>query len=837
MPAVNLPASQTKDRHSSPIIDDGSSNDPERQLCGAVDAMLADVSRVLQQSASERNAKIRLHGATDAFLRANGIHIAQENEEEDRGNKGSNSSGDAEAALRTQLEHCRDLLRRVDGERRQLRQQYVHLKSEQDQRRAEVEAVHRYSSEAHQRALTLERHLAETRQQRRRLEEQLDAQTQEMMQLRRVLRAMPHDLVASLYSPEAFASASSVTTAASASAGPHTLDASLALVPDRRFEEAFKDKMNSIVYKRRYRRASALHQAASEQLEALRMEQQDPQVVGAQWSFASEGAGSGVVAGTAAALLNGEDARTRGSIDTSAVADTTLGFETTSKQSATNASSAAALASAVFWQSAIDFPFQLPFSTATPQDVLIKSLVYGSQYAEPLTQLREHALRLSSRLKTTQDAGLRTLYLTFNQALQRLGATPAQAQCRSLYERQMDKMQRAHRELLYSLIEQVNQAAMAIPELERAGSGGLPFGGSHGGFGGSATVQRRDVGCSAQETISVEEFRASQLKEQLTKLKLQSLEAAATALKEKEAAAAQYSTARQAALQALQSLKKLTTCLAASVQTQHGTEGVVYDPLEQVKEPLTEEVLDDPRLMTKMAEATDLSLTYVRQITRGRNAAAATPASPPRTRTSLAASARQSSSLACDGDTAREDTYGCINDIHRRNSASEASASASSARPADVLGGKRTTTLRDHRPPPQRRGSTDVSSDRRKSAPPSLNATVRRARSSNNNNASIAVAHRRRTVPQLPAMALTPSAPTTKRGACGRPGRSDAAAALHAPPSMERAGGLSGSSCALPHKPLKGVRKSSANVDGRSPNAATISVIELGFSEDNIRLD
>jgi hypothetical protein len=805
MSVVNSPTSRTKDRFGSPIIDEGV-NDTERQLCSAVDAMLVGVNRVLQQSTNEKNAMIKLQGATTSFLRANGIRIRQEsdssNDEAGQARAAARavargSGSDAEAALRTQLEHCRDLLRKVDSERRHLYNQCTHLQGEQDQRRAEVEAIHRYSTEVHQRSLTMEHNVAEERQRRRQLEEQLDTQTQELMQLRRVLRALPGDLVASLNSPRAACAASSSRASA-------PLNAALPLVPDRRFEEAFRDKMSSIVYKRRFRRASALHQAAREQLESLLMEQQDPQYVGgdARWTLQV----------AAAAMANSEDSAMMAK-NGQVTADTTnvaFGVNGLAEQhGGADVSTAAALASAVFWQSALDFPFQLPFSTATPQDALIKSLIYRSQYAEPLMQLREHTLRLSSRLKTAQDSGLRTLYTTFSQALRGLGATTVPAQYRSLYERQMDKMQRAHRELLYSLIEQVNRAATEIPQLEHSGGLSAASFARGGGGGGCLAVQRRDVGCSAQESVSVEEYRASQLKEQLTKLKLQSLEAAASALKDREATAAQCTAARQEALQALRSLKKLTACVAALMQGQKETAGVMYDPLEQVKEPITEEVLDDPRLVTKMVEATDLTLMYVRRLARSSAASPSTGeaptagkssgrASPPHIRTSLVTSARLSSSLSFGNDTAGEDTYGHIIDIHRRDSAPN-------------------THVTKH--------------GRRTSAPPSLSNTVRRTRSK---SIAAATATRRQTVPQLPAMTRTPKAPTTERGVRGRPGVGDTSAFHTPPPREDQKADPAGTSAALPRDLLAEAKETPMRPDGRSPNAA-ISVIDLGFSENNMR--
>ncbi|KPA83082.1 hypothetical protein ABB37_02796 [Leptomonas pyrrhocoris] len=798
MSIVRSPTNPSKRRFSSPTVD--GTNDAERQLCDAVDATLSGVTRLLQQSVNE-NAKVKLQGTAASFLRANGIRLAQENADENAMGcaVGRGASGDKEAVLRTELVHCRDLLRKVDGERRYARKQWLRLQAEQEQRRTAMEAMHRYSTASHQRSLTLEQHVAEERQRRRQLEEQLDTLTQELMQLRRVLRALPGDLVTSISSPQSPSSSSFPSTT-------HSLSTAQLLVPDRRFEEAFRDKMNSIVYKRRYQRASALHQAASEQLEAFMMGQQDLQHVHLRAAYGDEGrlVSAGAV------------------VDAAGTASVGFGDDVTDPPNGADSSSAASLASAVFWQSALDFPFQLPFSTATPQDALIKSLIYRSQFAEPLTQLREHTLRLSTRLKTTQDTALRTLYLTFNQALQNLGATPARAQCRSLYERQMSKMQRAHRELLYGLIEQVNHATMEIPEAERR-TGGLCF--SITARGGDAHgVQRRDAGCTAHESVSIEEYRSSQLKEQLTKLKLQSLETAAATLKETEATAAQCTAARQEAVQALQSLKKLTACIIASVRAQKTADEVVYDPLEDVTEPLTEDVLDDPRLVTKMTEATDLTLTYVRQLARNSSSSAATSrlqASSPRVRTNLGASVRLSSSLTFGRDSDREGTYGNIIDIHRRDDAFSEATEGKAGRGGAVLqGSKRSNEKRDA-----------VVHDRRKSAPSSLSNTARRMR-----RKSVATANRRLTVPQLPAVPRTPTAPTAKRGTRGRPEPIDAAA-LHTPPlEIQKDSIISFSSPNQLQVVSRALKETGGRLDGSYPNP-TVSIIELGFSENSIRLN
>ncbi|KPI88697.1 hypothetical protein ABL78_2157 [Leptomonas seymouri] len=798
MSAVSSPTSQDRDCLSSSAVDD--SNDAERQLCGAVDAALAGLTRMLQHSPN-KNAKVNVQGTSVSFLRANGIRVAHESVDERTTARavGRSASGDAEVALRIQLQDCCNLLRKVDGERRHLRERCMRLQREQDQQRAEMEAIHRYSTASHQSTLALKQRVADERQRRQQLEEQLATQTEEVMQLRRVLRALPNDFMAALSSPQTFSSSSSEAP----------LNATPNLVPDRRFEEAFKDKMNSIVYKRRYRQASVLHQAANEQLEAILMEQQDVQHANVHRVYTDEGWLASVGAVEASAMSSEGVA---------------LGTDMTAQSHWADAGRVAALASATFWQSAFNFPLQLPFSTATPQDALIKSLIYHSSFAEPLTQLREHTLRLTSRLQTTQCAGLRTLYMTFNQLLQKRGVTPAHSQCRSLYERQMDKMQRAHRELLYSLIEQMHHAVMQIPEMERDSSGRslskAPRGGSGGAGGSSQGVQRRDVGCSVHGSVSVEEYRTSQLKEQLTRLKLQSLEAAADALKEKEAVVTQCATARYEALQALQSLKKLTACVIASVRAQKASDEVIYDPLEHVQEPLTEDVLDDPRLVTRVAEATDLTLTYVRQLARNGNSAASevvnkAQVSQPRVRNNLAASLRLSSSLTFGQNSAFDGTFGQTIDLYRRVSTSSEAADGKAAPTRAPLHSKNLNVVKD---------------DRRMSAPSLLKATARRSRSK-----SVRSVKRRQTVPELPAMPKTPRTPIAKRDARGRPEPGGTSAVLVPPLEDKGDASISPPSNLQPDLP-NALKKMPAKTDDRSSNPS-IAIIEIGFSEHSIRLN
>ncbi|KAG5472307.1 hypothetical protein LSCM1_03706 [Leishmania martiniquensis] len=586
MSEVNALPTSCIDRLGSMIVDENS--DAERQLCGMVDAVIATSNRVLQRTASDVNSSATVAKAASHF-RANGILISSDNPDENALSAASPAA--TESSLRAQLEHCRSLLRRVDTERRHLRNQCIYLQKEQGLRRAEMESMHRYSTESNQRSQALERQVAEERRRRRQLQEEADAQTEEVMRLRRVLRALPADVLRSL-NPSPFT-------------GGAWTEVVQALVPDRRFEVAFRDKMNSIVYKRRYRQASAMHQAASEHLETLMMEQQDPLQVVERLPYVDEGVPA--VGATSAESVVGWEGRGRGGGASSLFESQCSQVDDSRPDGLIHITAASTFAGSALLHSALEFPSQLPFTTTNPKDVHIKFLVYHSMYAEPLTQLREHVLRLSSRLKTVQDTGLRALYAIFTQLLHLLGSAHTLAQWRFLYQRQMEKMQRVHRDLLYAVMEQANMAATQIPELERAASAGSAQRDLARG-----AAERRDVGCSAHESTTMDAYRTSQLKEQLAHLKRQLLEAESVARKEKEEMGRQCSSARQGALQALQSLRALSKCVMSSVQVQGAADDAVYDPFAQLSDPLIEELLDDPRLGTKTAEATDLIISYVR---------------------------------------------------------------------------------------------------------------------------------------------------------------------------------------------------------------------------------
>ncbi|XQJ28939.1 hypothetical protein NXY56_004973 [Leishmania guyanensis] len=771
MSAVNALPSPDGDRLGSVIVDENS--DAERELCGMVDMMIATSTSALQRIAKDvTNSSTAFEKAAPLF-QANGIHIFSG--EPDESASSTVSPPAVEPNLRTQLAHCRDLLRRVDSERRHVRRHCIYLQKEHELRHAEIKSMHRYSMESHQRSLMLENQVAEERQRRKRLEDEVDAQTQEVMRLRRVLRALPDNVLKSLspHYPADDAAAEVVQT----------------LAPDRRFEEAFRDKMNSIVYKRRYHQASAMHQAASEQIEMMMMEQQDPLQVASRWPYVGEDV-TAVGATLTESVVKQEWRRSfNGASDL--LESPSHGVGESQLEETIKPTAASTLANCTLMQSVLAFPFQLPFTTATPQDAYIKFLVYHSAYAEPLTQLREHVLRLSSRLKTAQDAGLRALYTMFTRVLHLLGSSPAQTQWRSLYERQMEKMQRTHRELLYAVIEQANMAAIKIPELERIGGAAAARREHTGGV-----PQRRDVGCSAQESTTMEKYRSSQLKEELARLKLHSLEVEAAAQKEKEEMTRQRSTARQDALQALRSLKALSKCIVWSVRVHGAADDAVYDPFAQLPDPLTEEVLDDPRLASKTTEATELTVSYVRLLAYsheegGRGKCAQPPLADPR-------AATLSSSQMSGKDVTREGVARDTTNIFRTASGATASSSSPKAQ-----------------------------SSRRKSAPSAVQALRRRTRSS-----SSRYSDRRLSTPQLPPVARTPALSESTKDCCKRQSSGDAASAPFPP---ARGGpSLTKSSTVLSFHNTVSSQEARVKESCSTPQAA-VTIIDLAFRESDVQ--
>lgn len=733
-----------------------------------VDAIIATSTRTLQKATKDVNSADPAFVKAASLFQANGIRISPAEPDENISSAASPAA--AESDLRIQLENCRNLLRTVDCERRRLRSQCIYLQKEHELRRAEVQLMHRYSTESHQRSLTLERQIAEERQNRRRLQDEVDARVQEVMRLRRVLRALPANVLRSL--------------------GPHhpadsaAADLVLTLAPDRRFEEAFRDKMNSIVYKRRYRQASAMHQAAREQVEVMMMEQQDPLQIATRFSYVGEGASTAGATSTESVGKREWQGCSSGGFRL--LESLPQGIDESRPAETINATATATSANSAPMHSALGFPFQLPFTTVTPKDAYIKFLVYHSAYAEPLTQLREYVLRLSSRLKTTQDAGLRALYATFTQVLHLLGSAPAQAQWRSLYEREIEKMQRAHRDLLYAVIEQANVAATQIPELERASGSATARRELIGG-----APQRRDVGCSAHELATMEKYRISQLKEQLDHLKLHSLEAEAAAEKEKEEMARQCSTARQGTLQALQSLKALAKCVVWSVRAHGVADGAVYDPFAQLFDPLTEEVLDDPRLVTKAAEATDLTLSYLRLLGHS-GGGGGRGKSAQRHHLGLGA-VPLSSSQTSGTDGAREGALVNATDISRTASGDTAPSCFSK-----------------------------VQSSRRQSAPSAVQAPRHRTRSS-----SLGYPRRRLSTPQLPPMASIPAVSGRTTGFCKRQS-SGVGSSTHSPAEGDLSSTKASAAPSLQN--TVNSRKACARETGPKPQA-TVAVIELGFRE------
>ncbi|KAG5498596.1 hypothetical protein JKF63_02882 [Porcisia hertigi] len=751
-------------------------NETEQQLCNMVETMILTSTSAHQKSTSNVDSSLAF-GRAALYFKANGIRIASGRASDDTSSK--TSSADSGSGLQAQLESCCDLLRKVDSERRQMRNQCIYLQKEHALRRAELQALHRYSTESHQRSLALERQALEERQRCKRLQDEVDNQTQEVMRLRRFLRALPHNFLVPQSSQQPTDGA--------------LVEALQTLVPDRRFEEAFRDKMNSIAYKRRYRQTKAMHQAASEQLEVLMMEQQDLFQVAVPWHFASEDM-------LAKNVLPNEPVvkreRRGSSSDTFHQSEFPLyGVDESRLDKSMNVGAASTLASRASLQSAQGFLFQLPFTPAHPNDAYIKFLVHHSAYAEPLTQLRDLVLRLSSRLKVAQDTGLGELYTTFTQVLSCFTPPHAQAKWRSLYERQMEKMQRAHRDLLYAVVEQVNTAATQIPELERRGAGGADLAQIKLDNG---APKRRDIGCTAQESTTMEKYRSSQLKEQLVQLKLHSLEAATAAQQEKEEMVKQLSTARLGALQALQSLRALAKSVVCAVHKKDSANDTVYDPFAQLPDPLPEEELDDPRLTTKTAEATDFVISYVDMLARS-DGGASRGSGAQQCRVGWGG-APLSSSRTSGGDGARDAALEDIIDIPR--------AALGSTAPS--------ITSRKE-------------SSRRESPSSDVKPLNRGPRKSN-----VGRLDRRLSAPQLPPMTNS-SEFKGKQKTSGKRRNSCAAA----PPQHRSLRGEDLFSTATLAEPALGdtMKSQKVRVSGRGYKPQeVIAVVELGFCDNNIKL-
>lgn len=530
-------------------------NESERRLCNAVDAAISNMSRTLHDANEDLNNSSSLMNLKEQMSPMDMDKLlASPNGEVFQPEPWVSPTDSPEAAFRMQVQSYRDILRRVDGERRHLRRHCLRLMKEQDQTRGDIGTLQRYSTDSHQRAGNLERQLAAERQRRRVLEDKLDSETQEVMRLRRFIRSLPSDLLPdkSEFAPE---------------------DGVASIVPDRRFEEAFKDKMSRIVYKRRYRKASDLHRKVSEQLETLQMEQED-----------AEGSTVTVTTTDTAMLMALRESSTPG--------DDFLGSSGSTAFSMSN--------------SILEFPFQLPFSTATPEDAHVKSLIYHSKYAEPLTHARDHLLRLTSRLKVNQDSCLRFLYTLYLKTVKHL-STNAAGQLQPLFERNIEKLQRSHRDLLFGVVEHVNNFVTGVCSIEK---GERQISGRGTGGVGRA-ITRRDVGCSASMSTTMEEYRSNQLKDQLVQMKVRASEVALANQQSLQEAVLQRSTAQKVALASLNGLKQVSDAMTEVVQGSPLYSVISGSPFDGIDLSLTSDVLEDPRLPTKVGEAVDRILYCV----------------------------------------------------------------------------------------------------------------------------------------------------------------------------------------------------------------------------------
>lgn len=577
--------------------------DAEVELTSQVDRLLSEVARTLHSASPPDAAATRAEAGP--FLRAHGI-LLDDNTSQSRhaGNipfdtarrhSGIKPIGDEihlTGTIRTELEHARELIRRLDSERRHYRKHALRQQQELQAARREQRLTQQRATESNRRAIQLETQLSTARHRNEEYECKLEDCTEELMKLRRFIRALP----------PAFAKAH--MTLEEGGGKLEDIGDALGLVPDRRFEEAFNDKMAVIALRRRYKQAKTRHQEMAQRLEALSMTCEDaPQYTVGRRRMSLEVGGS----------LGPSSSSSPTALFAGAEGDS---YGTSLQLAGSSAMPGTFLLQA---QSVLEFPFQLPFSPATPQDAYLKSLIHHSAFAEPLMQAREGLLRLSTRLKTTQDNGLRALYAVLIDALRDMPSeSTTRKYLRHAFERQMEKQLHAQRELLFSLVAQVNEATRAIAEFEKGGGGGGASAWRPGGAAGRK--QTRDVGCMAVDT-SDRDYRLYQAEEQLRLQRLRTLEAESTSHKRADEAMAEVKRAHQSTLQAVAQLEALgRSVLAASRmrRLQQGDAkgaGELFDPLREVGFPLSEETLSDPRLPVKLSEATEHLITYVRQLT------------------------------------------------------------------------------------------------------------------------------------------------------------------------------------------------------------------------------
>ncbi|CAD2218220.1 hypothetical protein AGDE_09275 [Angomonas deanei] len=466
--------------------------------------------------------------------------------------------GGSSNPLWVQLATARDLLRRLDSERRHLSAAVDKRGKDAESAEGESEQLRQRATESHKKILQLQTQLTAAKADTKSTESLLDHQTKELLTLKRFVRSLPPPLVNGYLAVE------------SGEESMQGVRDVLGLVPDRKFEEAFKDKMDVLLYKRRYERAKKCYERFSQQVEASCMEAEDQQTLLGETTTDDEAPIS------------------RGRVFSSPSTGATLAAVSLTASSFARA------------PTVMDFPMQLPFSPVTPQEARVKALIYKSKFAEPLMEVKENTQRHASRLKTVQDCGLYRLRTQVMDILKRLPVSE-RAYLQTSFDKNMDALMRTHREILFSLIQLPITLVTQVTDKEKVNQRDA-----------TSDKKTRSVGCMAVDT-SAEDYRLHRLQEELHQYKLKSLEQQTSLQQKADALSDRYASELQVVQALFSNLRDLTAAITTTAARCQGEK--VVDPLMAAGLPSVGEVdPDDQRLTAKLGEATQLDIIYVKSL-------------------------------------------------------------------------------------------------------------------------------------------------------------------------------------------------------------------------------
>lgn len=483
-----------------------------------------------------------------------------------RGLQSQTATNAVPATVCVELEEAHQTIHRLGHERQIHRANTLRQQRDVETYREEVNRLKRRATDLQQQVTRLDSQLRTVQQVSQARVNQIDDLTVELMGLRRFVRALPPN----------FAQAyGTIEENPKMAREVYTL---LHLVPDRRFEEAFNDKMNAICYRKRYLAARAMYAGAAQWAEERLMEAED----------------------TWLRDRSTEAGRTLQQID-----------QLTSRAKALACGSR--YAPGGVGHGLLGFPFELPFSPTSPQDDYIKSLIYRFKNPDALMLLRDGMLRLSSRLKHTQDCGLRSLYNEFMVCGRHVPNAKTRLSMQKAFERHLEKLQLAHRDLLFSLVGQVNKAVITIVEQEKGVKVDV------GDVVGKADRRcTRDVACSAQDT-TVSDFRLHKAEESLRLDRLRHLDRESEFMKALAAERANVAEMRQAACGVLDHLLSVDRAviaalhLGAAKKRKWDAGSALGDPFHSIANRPKETAFDNPRFVTMVGDSADLLVSYIRQ--------------------------------------------------------------------------------------------------------------------------------------------------------------------------------------------------------------------------------